>query len=254
MSEPKAKVSESFVSKVINILDSLQIETIEQAAMRILVLENMCTVERSAIVMHLSAECAVQKVNMATIFGRFCCQLVQKEQEYIADNSYMFRDALVNKCEALFGEIIEGNGLHTEPQRLRYLGIVRFIGIIYMYKFLTAKIIEWIVSTLIKTPNDDKLIYLCELLAVIGKRIERKPANEGPDMEWYSDLSKYYQELSFIANSNQLQLQTKTRRLINELIKHRDLNWAGTVILQLGDYGPIVRKTDPQKEKVCECE
>lgn len=228
----------------------LQIETIDQAVMRLLVLENMCTVERSAIVIHLSAECAVKKVNTATIYGRLCRQLI--DMELIATDSSLFRDALVNKCQALFSEIIDGNGLHTDPHRLRYLGIIRFIGIMYMFRFLTAKIIEWIVSTLIKAPNDDKLVYLCELLALIGKRIERKPVNEGQDMEWYADLAKYYQELSFSANSSQLQLQTNTRRLINQLIKNRDMNWVGPVSLQLGEYGPIVRKTDPQKEKVCE--
>lgn len=226
----------TFVTKMQAIFEYLKIDEVDEAIEKLLMLQEIRTTECASLVMHLAAEKAIDYVSQGTVIGRLCKHLIERDSQFT--NTYLFYNALIHKCQSLFDAVMDHTQCSNIKRRLRCLGIVRFIGVLYMYRIFPAKIISGITSLLLSSPVDDNLLYVYELLCIVGKRIERIGSDEQ-----ICDLSEQYRTIDVILYSKETEIHPDIRKLLRKLIRNRKNNWRKSNKLLLGDYGPVLRKS-----------
>lgn len=237
----------TFDVKVIHLLRDMRSDTVSVFVGRILQL-NIFTEERSTTVIELVVSRAVHFTKFATVYVRFCKQIIEKENELSTTNtSFSFKKLLLNKCHDLFTKEIlrdDSSNKRKSERWKRCLGITRFVGVLYMHQLLFANIIEWVVGSLLDFATEDKLEYLYELLAIVGKRMELKTSNTEHNLQWYRDLSSYFEILERITKDSEHQSED-TRNMLHDLVGNRKNGWNRQATLLLGDYGlPINKKNE----------
>uniref|UniRef100_A0A7S2U253 MIF4G domain-containing protein n=1 Tax=Lotharella oceanica TaxID=641309 RepID=A0A7S2U253_9EUKA len=135
--------------------------------------------------------------------AEFCValNLKTKVSAGVSDNFQEFRRILLNKCQNEFNSLIKTRkhqeameresdedeqkplGEHKKANKKRTLGLVRFIGEIYLKKLLVFRVIKYCIARLSQSIDQhpiksDFIEPLCELLKTIGNTIEKKE-NEG---------------------------------------------------------------------------
>lgn len=111
--------------------------------------------------------------------------------------------------------------------RNRSIGIVRFIGELYCQNMLITNIIECCIIALLKIRTDEKLEYLCELLTMVGKKMEEKADGKEPNQKYYCNLTPHFKTIHSILSVNKKfrGVSPEVRSKLLELIKLRNRNW-----------------------------
>lgn len=218
----------------------MRIDTIDAAVTKLLK-HDIYSTERATTVIDVTIDRATHFVRYATVYVKFCKRIIEKEPEFTDEHS--FKRLLLNRCHNIFTDLVITNeATNNSKHRLKCLGITRFIGCLYMHQLLFANIIEWVTGILIEFATEDKLEYLYELLAIVGKRIELKSDDYDTDIQWYRDLDEYYATLSAIAKDDGHEMSSDTRNRLNDMVQNRMTGWQSPVELLLGDYGPVVKQ------------
>ena len=120
------------------------------------------------------------------MYVRFCkCvqERISQVDKELGDN---FREKLLERCkeefemdrDAAFAQI-EGEDLNAEEMeekkyvlKLRYIGHMKFIGELYQHDVVNAKIMHTCIQDLLDSTEEEKLVCVCKLLQVIGKKLE----------------------------------------------------------------------------------
>lgn len=222
----------------------MRIDTVDIFAEKLLKLDNIYQLDRAQIVIYHTVDRATHFVRFATVYLKLCKQLIEKEPEYIdAASESSFRKLLLNHCHQMFTELVlTEKDVDCTKQRKRCLGLVRFIGLMYLHKLLYANILEWIIGALLEFPTQGRLECLYELLGVVGEHIEIRSGDAETDMQWYRDMSKYYDTLKAILDDEGHEMKIDARIRYRDLLKCRANGWAKPVQLILGDYGPMVNQ------------
>lgn len=105
--------------------------------------------------------------------------------------------------------------------RRRAVGTVHFIGELYKIEMLTSKIMNSCIGHLLDPTmcSEETLECLCKLLTTIGKRLE-----DQSDVKRV-DLSECFNTLSLIALKKSIEINSRIRFMIQDLIELRQNNW-----------------------------
>lgn len=232
---------QTFDEHVQLILRDMRIDSVDAAVRKLLKHENVYTIERATIVIDMAIDRAIHFFRFATVYVTFCKRIIDRESEFT--NDFSFKKLLLNRCHSIFTDLVIANeSTINAKHRLKCLGITRFIGCMYMHKILFANIIEWVIGILIDFATEDKLEYLYELLAIVGKRIELQSGDYDTDIQWYRNLDEHYKTLSQIAKDTDHEMKIDTRSRLNDLVQNRQAGWKSPINLLLGDYGPVVNQ------------
>ncbi|KAK9237864.1 hypothetical protein V1525DRAFT_425904 [Lipomyces kononenkoae] len=130
---------------------------------------------------------ATDEAHWSNMYARFC----KKVQESLGDDIFeegharggaLFRKYLLSKCWKVGDETAEGNG-NTEVLTEEYykaaaikrkgLGLVRFVGELYILDMLSEKIMHrCIQNLLVAHPSEEEVESLCGLLRTIGAKLD----------------------------------------------------------------------------------
>lgn len=122
--------------------------------------------------------------------------------------------------KSLLSALIEKDGRRL---RARRVGIVRFIGEVYMQGMLTTNIMMWCVSTLSDAESDAKLELMCVLLGVVAPRMELKTGDPGLDKKRYRNLDTIFEKMQTIVDDKKN--SARVRFMLIDLIKLRQDGW-----------------------------
>lgn len=231
---PKVNVKSeiSLQSRLNTLLNELNINNADATATELQRMADAETLAYATLVMNTIVKWAIKNVNRTTAYGRLCKRLMGCDGESAGDN--LFRLAFKPIGESLCDELVNCRA-HNE-RRVRCLGIVRFLSILFMYRVLSSRIIVYNASMLLLTPNNDQLDIFYECMAIVGKRLEQ-------DNQSFCDMGKLFDELrSIVADGKCADIAPDTKKRLFMLAACRRNRWTITVELILGDYGPILRK------------
>ena len=145
-------------------------------------------------------ELIVSKAQMEPTFCNMYvnfCRCVKERMESVEKGlGEKFLTCLLTRCkgdfeadrEAAFTEVDELDIPEDEREekrlilKLRYVGLMRFIGELYQYDMVKAKVMHGCIEDLLNSTEEEKLVCVCKLLQVIGHKLEeyytmkKKPA------------------------------------------------------------------------------
>jgi translation initiation factor 4G len=193
---------------------------------------------------------AVDEPIYSHLYAKLCkhlCKLkVTKENRVTAE----FRKLLIFRCQQEFEkniyEDINLEGRMTEiissgfsddekailktkledakrKSRKRYLGNIKFIGELYRMNLVKGFILQIILRKLMMDINDESLESLCILLKIVGKQLETE-MNSIPR----TDLEQYFDTMRFIVITRPVNISTRVRFFLQDIIEMRDNDWQET--------------------------
>lgn len=239
-SDAPLKVADGHVKKpkirnrIIRIMRDINIDTVEDAVTELLSDGNIFTFERASTVINVVVDHAIRFTGSVSVYVKFLKQIMDRKASYGGED-FDFKELLFEEFSSLNAEIAAGEVLNT---RQHLLGIARLFGVLYLYRLCHAEAINSIVYLLL-LHNDRELDYVCELLAIVGKRIETQNEQDDFEDEWYRDMSEHYEKLLSKANESDNTMNAETRARIINLVQYRKDRWTDEPVLILGDYGPL---------------
>ncbi|XP_074103148.1 uncharacterized protein LOC141530137 isoform X2 [Cotesia typhae] len=202
-------------------------------------IENEETLEK---IIDLVFNKAIAEPNFAVGYASMCNEISHlKIYNSSTDDKKNFKKFLINRCQGEFekaasDEAVKQQKLEEIKQcadseekkklqlsleeydyqiRKRSVGIVKFIGELFKKEMLTRKIMEWCISQLLSTPDEERLECLCKLLTTIGKLYEEKIS-----------LESYIKQLKNLANQNtEYKVSSRIRFMIQDVVELRLNNW-----------------------------
>lgn len=222
-------------NRIIRILRDIKIETVDDAVTELLTDGNIYTFERASTVINIVIDHAIRFTRSTSIYVKFLKQVMDRKPAYGGED-FDFKELLYEEYATLNAEISAGEVKNT---RQYLLGIARLFGVLYLHGLCHAEAINSIVYSLI-LHDDRELDYVCELLAIVGKRIETHNGQEDFEDEWYRDMSEHYEQLHSKASKGDNTMNAETRARIINLIQYRKDGWKDEPVLIFGDYGPLV--------------
>ena len=121
------------------------------------------------------------------MYVRFCKCVQDRISEVDKQMGDNFREKLLERCredfemdrDAAFAQISSREDLNAEEieekkyvLKLRYIGHMKFIGELYQYDVVNAKIMHTCIEDLLGSTEEERLVCVCKLLQVIGKKLE----------------------------------------------------------------------------------
>lgn len=241
--KPKKTAEVTFDAQVIAVLRDMRLETVDAFADKLLLLGDIYGDDRMQRVIYHIVDRATHFVRYGTVYVKLCMRLIEKEPasgDTAATESSLFRKQLLNHCHLLFTEWVLGDTQANDAMhRMRCLGLIRLIGLLYMHRLLFANILEWIIGALLEPSTAAKLEYLYELLAIVGKRVELQSGEVADDLQWHRDLSQCIETLKAALDDGAQEIQIDLRGRYRDLFESRSNGWAEPLHLILGDYGPV---------------
>ncbi|XP_055299644.1 eukaryotic translation initiation factor 4 gamma 3-like [Sitodiplosis mosellana] len=118
--------------------------------------------------------------------------------------------------------------LEEEERKLRRRssGTVRLIGGLYRRNMILPSILEWCLIVLLNSRTEAKLECLCELLTIVGPKMERKTHDEVYNKKYYRDLTPHFQSIQqIVSNKEQSKISNRVHFMLMDVIELRKNNW-----------------------------
>ncbi|KAG8710698.1 hypothetical protein FRC09_020972 [Ceratobasidium sp. 395] len=176
-------------------------------------------------------EKAKNEAAFSEIYARLCRKLVDQispniQDEAVQDNrgqpipgGLLFRKHLTNLCQEHFERVLRHEATGTISKR-QDLGLVRFIGELFVHNLLTERIVHECIKGLlsnITNPTEGDVENLCELLRTVG------PSLDTPKARRHMDL--YFERMREMANGSNVDLSI--RFMLHDMVDLRQ-GWKTT--------------------------
>lgn len=224
---------EAIIRKSKSLLNKMTAENFDVISDQLLEISNQSENETTGlalrIVVNQTFEKATDEAHWSAVYAKFCLKLVEKvspevQQEGLLTKAgepmrgfQLVRHYLLNKCQNEFekgwkvklptnedGTVVEVEMMSDEYYKIvaakrRGLGLVRFIGELYILKLLTSKIINACFFRLLndpedETPSEEEIESACKLMTTVGPTFEEELKKKHGDlkqiMERFSTISK----------------------------------------------------------------
>lgn len=118
--------------------------------------------------------------------------------------------------------------------RKRWLGLIRFIGELYMLNLLSGVIIHECLYKLLNNQDDESLECLCTLLRTIGLKFENqvrtisensKPWNANARQTAPPNLEEFFRNLEYIIRSKPAYTSSRVRFMLQDVLDMRKDGW-----------------------------
>ncbi|KAK9476502.1 hypothetical protein V1514DRAFT_322015 [Lipomyces japonicus] len=194
-------------------------------------------------VIALTFEKATDEAHWSNMYARFC----QKVQNSLGDDIYeegvvkngelvrggaLFRKYLLSRCQEQFSvgwqvktedgagqEVLSDEYYKAAKVKRRGLGLVRFIGELYLLSMISSKTIVKCIQDLLQNvddPSEEQVESLCNLLRTVGARLDSEP--------WLRDyINAYFDRLKPLVDSETL--PSRIRYMILDLFDLRKAKW-----------------------------
>lgn len=230
-----------FEEIIVDVLRDMRGDTIDIAVAKLIQIDDggVFREENSRILVHNIIDRATHFVRFATVYVQLCQRLIDIDPN--ASTESAFNKLLLNACQGMFMDKIMNAPETVNPKdRHRCLGIIRFIGVLFMYNLLYANIIEGIVGALLDCATENRLEYLYELLAIVSKRIQMRSGDRERDAKCYRNLDHFY---GILTNKlDEMPISSETRGRCRALLREHANDFSNPLPMILGDYGPPVKQ------------
>ncbi|KAI7829093.1 hypothetical protein BX661DRAFT_181367 [Kickxella alabastrina] len=194
---------------------------------------------------------ATDEKTWVTTYARLCLKLICNIDPNIADENVknkegnpimgglLVRKYLLTKCQEDFErgwkiempDDMESDEYYEAAKiKRRGLGLVQFIGELFLRDILTERIMHQCFKRLLtnyETPEEEETESLCKLMTTVGKKLDHEKAK--------SHVDAYFRRIQ--AMSGNKKLASRYRFMLKDIIELRMGNWAS--ISMHGDSGPM---------------
>ncbi|GMF41465.1 unnamed protein product [Phytophthora fragariaefolia] len=207
--------------------------------------------------------------HFSTMYAELCAKIAQTampaitldDNEVVTDTHKLFRKLLLQRCQKEFEAKPDVEGLEELPEDVRLekeliikrasLGHIRFVGELFKQRMLSSRIMHECVSILfgdIKTPDEESLECLCNLLSTIGRALEAN-AREKAEL---NHINGYYATIKKLSGESKL-LCTRVRFMLQDLLELRANRWVArrkeTKAMTIAEVHAEVAREAKEKER-----
>lgn len=211
VSEDNRLAPELVQRKVKSLLNKMTMENFERISDQILEIAAQSKYEKDGRtlrqVIELTFAKAVDESHWSSMYAQFCMKMLTNVDPEIEDENIkdqkdnpvkggpLFRKYLLNKCQEEFEQgwsdklPTNEDGSPLDPELMsdeyykavaakrRGLGLIRFIGELFMLGLLSEKIIHACIGKLCGTddPSEEVIESLCQLVTTVGKKVDSNP-------------------------------------------------------------------------------
>lgn len=211
VSEDNRMAPELVQRKVKSLLNKMTMENFERISDQILEIASQSKYEKDGRtlrqVIELTFAKAVDESHWSSMYAQFCMKMLTNVDPEIEDENIkdqkdnpvkggpLFRKYLLNKCQEEFEQgwsdklPTNEDGTPLDPELMsdeyykavaakrRGLGLIRFIGELFMLGLLSEKIIHACIGKLCGTddPSEEVIESLCQLVTTVGKKVDSNP-------------------------------------------------------------------------------
>ncbi|KAI8324654.1 ARM repeat-containing protein, partial [Martensiomyces pterosporus] len=186
---------------------------------------------------------ATDEPTWASMYARLCHKLMSQTSSKVEDHNlrtkegsylaggYLVRKYLLTKCQEDFErgwkvempEDLESEEYYDAMKiKRRGLGLVKFIGELFLLDMLTERIMHECVKRLLSnvdTPEEEETESLAKLITTVGKKLDR------PQAKSYMDA--YFARIQTMSTNKHL--TSRIRFMLKDVIDLRQANWASRV-------------------------
>ncbi|KAJ2547250.1 hypothetical protein EV175_005296, partial [Coemansia sp. RSA 1933] len=237
-----------------SLLNKLTLDNFEPVSDELLEWGNKSTKETDGrIVRHLIMlifDKATDEAAWAHMYARLCYKLICKISDSVIDSTlphkegnqlfggFLVRKYLLSKCQEEFesgwkvvmpADMESAEYFEAAKTKRRGLGLVRFIGELYLLDILTSRIIQECIKRLLasyESPEEEETESLCKLLTTIGKKID-KPASK-------TLVDAYFARVKIMSENKKI--ISRIRFMLKDVLDLRQRNWVNA---NSKDAGPM---------------
>ncbi|ORX73827.1 ARM repeat-containing protein, partial [Linderina pennispora] len=182
---------------------------------------------------------ATDEPTWASMYARLCHKLMTQTNPDVEDHSlmtkegkflsggYLVRKYLLTKCQEDFErgwkvdmpEDLESEEYYEAAKiKRRGLGLVKFIGELFLLDMLTERIMHECVKRLlsnVETPEEEETESLAKLITTVGKKLDRDQAK--------SYMDAYFQRIDTMAKNKKL--NSRIRFMLRDVMDLRAAKW-----------------------------
>lgn len=219
--------------KMTALLSKLTPEKFEPLSLQMtdLLVENCESLPQLQEFVSLIFDKAIAEPLFAPMYAELCAAISKRAPSYADEDSDYFRSLsfkhlLANRCQREFEDglnSVPADGMSADEaarQTRRFLGIVRFIGALFLKNMLVSKIIHACVPALLSDgdhPADKHVEAVCMLLSTVGKALDQPSA--------VNRISAYFELIE--SWSRNAHLASRLRFLCLDLVELRKRGWNG---------------------------
>lgn len=152
----------------------MQPSTIDTAVNKVMSLGNMFDQDRVSTMVYVLTACAIQNVKHTPIYVEFMIKMMEK----VSDNPVKqteLRKIFLNHCKRLFDSEVKGmQEFKSLEQRARCLGIMRLLGVTFLYELLSHNHSDDIAQSLLEYKNSCRMECFYEFVVIIRTNIKGK--------------------------------------------------------------------------------
>lgn len=246
--------------KVNSLLNKMTLEKFDKISDQILEIVSQSKWERDGRtlrqVITLTFEKATDEAHWSNMYARFCKKVQESlgsdiTEDGVVDNKgepvrggLLFRKYLLSKCQEQFEkgwkvqvdekkttegatEVLTEEYYELATIKRRGLGLVRFVGELYMLDMISEKIMhKCIQGLLVADPSEEEVESLCGLMRTVGAKIDRDKAHK-------DHVDMYFARMKLIME--QANLPSRIKFMIMDIFDLRKRNWK---IKNNADKGP----------------
>ncbi|KAJ1767600.1 hypothetical protein LPJ74_005277 [Coemansia sp. RSA 1843] len=253
-----------------SLLNKLTVDNFEPVSDELLEWGNKSAKESDGrIIRHLIMlifEKATDEAVWAQMYARLCYKIICKISNNVMDSTlppregktlvggFLVRKYLLSKCQEEFesGWRVEmpldmESAEYYEAAKIkrRGLGLVRFIGELYLLEILTPRIIQECIKRLLasyENPEEEETESLCKLLTTVGKRIDQ-PATK-------TLVDAYFARVK--AMSENKKVISRIRFMLKDVLDLRQRNWVDAGVKDAGPKTSAEIHEEAERKKAAE--
>lgn len=189
-----------------NIIQNVFVETIYAGVNELMSLGGLTEYRRADIVLDVVSEHAIRNVRSTPIHVDFLKNIVDLKT-----------DDIITHCRGLFdNELMVFDTFRSLEHRARCLGLVRFLGVLYLYDILTTQNADQIALALLDVRKNSRMECYFEFVMVIHSRIGNKYIRRSDFVNGQLDKLKKLVRKSGLEN-----LYPTTKQMLTYLAEHR---------------------------------
>ncbi|KAK9467831.1 hypothetical protein V1512DRAFT_260173 [Lipomyces arxii] len=255
--------------KVNGMLNKMTLEKFDKISDQIIEIASQAKYERDGRtlrqVIELTFEKATDEAHWSNMYARFCRKVHESLGEDITEDGVvdkdgepvrggaLFRKYLLNKCQEKFEkgwsenlgdgkeapELLSDDYYKVVAVKRRGLGLVRFVGELYMLDMISERVMHRCVQMLlVASPSEEEIESLCGLLTTIGYKLESERIHR-------DHMEAYFQRLQNILDTQKL--PSRIKFMIMDLIDLRRVGWRDK---KTADSGPkTIKEIHKEAEK-----
>ncbi|KAJ1794575.1 hypothetical protein LPJ59_004501, partial [Coemansia sp. RSA 2399] len=253
-----------------SLLNKLTLDNFEPVTDELLEWGNKSAKESDGrIVRHLIMlifEKATDEATWAHMYARLCYKLICKIDKEVVDQTLPFKEGsqlsggflvrkyLLSKCQEEFergwrvempADMESAEYYEAAKIKRRGLGLVRFIGELYLLDILTARIIQECIKRLLasyENPEEEETESLCKLLTTVGKKIDIPSSKALVDA--------YFARIK--AMSENKKIISRIRFMLKDVLDLRLKNWVAPSAKDAGPKTIAEIHEDAERKKAAE--